>query len=88
MDNGDIRVNSRNYLLFRTARAFSDRDGFSLTVKGYRLPFLRGRYTILVEGVHYSDVSIPKGTGTLIEAVHRSLCDPYNAPKKILVRQI
>ena len=87
MDNHDIRVKARNYIIFRTAEAFSGSEGFGMTVRGYRVPFFRGRYRILLEDVHYSD-ALPKGTGKLIEAVHDSLDDPYDKPKKIIVRQI
>jgi hypothetical protein len=88
MGRGEVELKTRNYLLFRTASAYSESEGIGLTVKGYRLPFFRGRYSILVEGVHYSDVTLPKGTSQLVETVRESLDDPHDAPKRIQIRQI
>ena len=81
-----MQVSSRNFLLFRMAKATASSHGHEVVVKGLRFPFTRGRYSIMIENIWYGDVPLPKETGEMIEAVRERLGD-QRTPKKVPVRQ-
>ncbi|MEW6748438.1 MAG: hypothetical protein AB1295_01890 [Candidatus Micrarchaeota archaeon] len=77
-----MEIKSRNYVLFRTARASDTKDGQRVVVNGFRFICLPGRYKIKVEEA-YEHNALPQGISGMVRAVRSGLKDPYGPKKRI-----
>ena len=86
MGGNGITIKTRNFILFRTAEAVINGPETTV-VTGFRLPFFRGKYRILTEGIGYGRPRLPEDIDSTLDKVKAGLEDPHELPKKIPVRE-